>query len=342
MSYTPKHKDFKLPPDNTLPRTGKTEPYVFDDNIAIAVDIALATGRPLLVAGDPGSGKSRLAEAMATLMEWNYLDYTMTSRTRLEDLTADYDHLQRLHDAQTPAIHDARSRSRKRTQEDRMKPDWAYFKPGLFWWAFNKDSAARRGGNIQEAKLHRVTLEYPGTPTENPGHTNKTVLLIDEIDKAEPDLPNDLLEPLDRRRFTRPDGKHVNAGDDLEILTIITTNRERELPAAFMRRCVSLVLKAPIESKLETIAHHHFPDDKKHLDNDKFTELVQALAAKIITLRDQSKIQNRRPPSTSEFLDAVRAGDKLKIGVDDEVWKLIEQSLEQSVLIKDLNDKNDT
>ena len=102
-----------------------------------------------------------------------------------------------------------------------------------------------------------------------PDHANKTVLLIDEIDKAEPDLPNDLLEPLDRRRFSRPDGKHVEAGDDLEILTIITTNRERELPAAFMRRCVSLVLKAPDESKLQTIAHHHFPDSKNRLDNNR-------------------------------------------------------------------------
>jgi len=328
MTYTPKH--FKLPPDNTLPRTAITEPYVFDDNIAIAVDIALATGRPLLVAGDPGSGKSRLAEAMAALMKWNYLDYTMTSRTRLEDLTADYDHLQRLHDAQT------------RTKKEGMKPDWAYFKPGLFWWAFNSGSASRRGGDIDEAKQFKATLEYPGARTENPDHLNKTVLLIDEIDKAEPDLPNDLLEPLDRRRFSRPDGQHVEADDDLEILTIITTNCERELPAAFMRRCVSLVLKAPDESKLQTIAHHHFPDDKKHLDNDKFLELVQALATKIITLQNQAKNQNRRPPSTSEFLDAVRAGDKLKIGVDDEVWKLIEQSLEQSVLVKDLNDKNDS
>ena len=119
MTYIPKH--FELPPDNTLSRTNNTEPYVFNDNIAIAVDIALATGRPLLVAGAPGSGKSRLAEAMATLMDWNYLNYTMTSRSRLEDLTADFDHLARLHDAHT------------RTRDEGMKPEWAYFKPGIFW-----------------------------------------------------------------------------------------------------------------------------------------------------------------------------------------------------------------
>lgn len=320
MTYIPKH--FKLPPNNALPRTGNIEPYVFNDNIAIAVDIALATGRPLLVAGAPGSGKSRLAEAMATLLEWNYLHTTMTSRMRLEDLTADYDHLLRMHDAQT------------RSKEEGMKPDWAYLKPGIFWWAFNSITASTRGGNAEEAKQHNATLEYPGVVTVNQSNLNKTVLLIDEIDKAEPDLPNDLLEPLDRYRFTRPDGKQVDAFKDLEILTIITTNRERELPAAFMRRCVSLVLEAPDEDKLVNIAGHHFPDQK---DTAAFKKLSQAVAAKTISLQEQAVGLNRRPPSTSEFLDALKTCDKLKIDVEHKAWQLIEQS----ILIKDLNDKND-
>lgn len=324
-TYIPKHKDFKLPDDNTLPRTGNIEPYVFNDNIKIAVDIALATKRPLLVAGDPGTGKSRLAEAMAALMQWNFLSYTMTSQTRLEDLTADFDHLQRLHDAHT------------RSQQDGMKPDWAYFKPGIFWWAFNKETARFRSGEQSEAEKHNCVLKYPETITVPKNNSNKTVLLIDEIDKAEPDLPNDLLEPLDRKRFTLPDGKPLNANPGLEILTIITTNRERDLPAAFMRRCVSLVLQAPDAKKLQSIAHHHFQGIETKLPKDDFSYLVKELADKIIKLQEQANKQNRRPPSTSEFLDAVKAADQLKIGVDDQLW----QHIEQSTLDKDLSDKND-
>lgn len=321
--YTPKH--FSLPDDNTQPRTDKTEPYVFNNDIAIAIDIALATKRPLLVAGAPGSGKSRLAEAMATLLQWNYLSYTVTSRTRLEDLTADSDHLQRMHDAQT------------RTKDEGMKPDWAYFKPGIFWWAFNKESASCRSGTPAEAKKHQCTLDFPGSEAVNQEHANKTVLLIDEIDKAEPDLPNDLLEPLDRQQFSLPNGKKFAASSKLEILTIITTNRERDLPAAFMRRCISLVLQAPDSRKLQDIAYHHFKDTKTNLSNKRFNQLVPKIADKIIDLQTQAKTQNRRAPSTSEFLDAVKTCDQLKISIDDEIWILVEQS----ILNKDLSDKND-
>jgi MoxR-like ATPase len=208
-------------------------------------------------------------------------------------------------------------------------------KPGIFWWAFNCATASVRGGTAKKAQKHNAALDYPGLQTQVEANRNRTVLLIDEIDKAEPDLPNDLLEPLDRYRFTRPDGKQVEAVDGLEILTIITTNRERELPAAFMRRCVGLVLKAPDADKLVNIAEHHFPKPK---DADIFSKLTRAVADKTISLQEQANSLNRRPPSTSEFLDALKTCDKLNIDVEHEAWQLIEQS----ILIKDLSDKNDT
>lgn len=319
LDYTPKH--FKLT-DNLLRKIGSIEPYVFDNKIKIAVDIALTTGRPLLIAGAPGSGKSRLAEAMAAVLEWNYLNFTITSKTRIEDLTADFDHLQRLHDAHNQA------------SDKSLKPDWAYFKPGLFWWAFNKESARRRSGNEDEAKKLEVLLDYPGiAPTK---HINKTVLLIDEIDKADPDLPNDLLEPLDRRRFFDPNGKLILATPGLEILTVITTNGERELPAAFMRRCVTLVLAEPDAEKLKTIAGYHFKADEFGMDADSFAQLVESLANKTIELRTNAPKQSRRSASTSEFLDAVKAAAQLKTSLDDNTWQRVLQAIEHSILTKNL------
>lgn len=156
MNYTPKH--FNLPPKHTVAATDSTQPYVFSEDILIAVDVALATGRPLLVAGPPGCGKSRLAEAMAAVKGWNYLYHTMTSRTRLEELTGEMDHLRRLHDAQA--------------NDEDLKPDWAYRNPGIFWWAFKQESALYRGGSPESANEYKVTLAYPGVkrPQENNRH----------------------------------------------------------------------------------------------------------------------------------------------------------------------------
>ena len=99
MNYRPKHFD-KLANNGVLEKADGIEPYVFDERIAIAVDVALVTNRPLLVSGNPGCGKSRLADAIAAVQGWNLLARTMTSRTRLESLTAEVDQLRRLNDAQ--------------------------------------------------------------------------------------------------------------------------------------------------------------------------------------------------------------------------------------------------
>ncbi|MCI0734347.1 MAG: AAA family ATPase, partial [Methylococcaceae bacterium] len=201
MNYTPTYLK-NLPKNRILTKSGDDPPYVFSDDIVIALDVALATDRPLLVSGKPGCGKSRLAEAVAAVQGWSFLGKTITSRTRLEELTVEIDHLRRLNDAQV------------RESGARLKPDRAYYNPGLFWWAFNPGSAARRG-LTEETKEHGVDpLAYIGTERKQ---DSGIVLLIDEIDKAEPDLPNDLLEPLDRRSFSLPDGGKIEAERGLKI-----------------------------------------------------------------------------------------------------------------------------
>ncbi len=310
--YQPKH--FKLPKDYRYPgsATPKVEPYIFDERIAIAVDVALATDRPLLVAGPPGCGKSRLAEALAALLGWNYLATTMTSRTRLEELTVEVDHLRRLHDAHRGNT----------TDTDTLKPDAAYHNPGRFWWAFHPTSAHRRGCSVEVAEQHGIHLDFPGTQRIRPNQSQHCVLLIDEIDKAEPDLPNDLLEPLDRRSFGLPDGSTLEADSNQRLLTLITTNGERELPQAFLRRCVSLVLEEPDAAGLASIAKQHHPDAD--------VARIEAIAGRIMAFRKEAVNQTQRPPGTSEFLDAICACESLGIVVDDapnSTWGQIERAV---------------
>ena len=315
-----------LPATGILERRGgldPVDPYCFDDTIAIAVDVALATGRPLLVAGDPGSGKSRLADAVAAVQGWNLLSRTITSRTRLETLTAEVDQLRRLHDAN---VHRA---------GDTLKPDGCYLNPGIFWWAFAPATARCRGLPPPEARAHQAELDYPGIDRGR-GAPHDTVLLLDEIDKAEPDLPNDLLEPLDRRRFDLPDGVridgrgHIGAAEGAPtLLTIITTNGERELPPAFIRRCILLDLQPPEEpaaalARLVRIGSRHLPpaDEAEH-------RRIEAIAQLILEFRVKAREARLRPPGTAEFLDAIRACHRLRIEVSDQdpVWCRLEQAV---------------
>lgn len=308
--YAP--RNFTLPADYCHPGDAKREiePYLFSEQIVIAVDVALATRRPLLVAGAPGCGKSRLAEAMAAVLGWSLLTETMTSRTRLEQLTVEVDHLRRLHDAQRAA----------RPGGGELLPDAAYHNPGVFWWAFDPQSAARRGLGVEDAARHRLAdLSFPGNEPAQPGRPKGTVLLIDEIDKAEPDVPNDLLEPLDRLSFCLPDGAALKGDPQRKLLTVITTNRERDLPQAFLRRCVSLIIDEPGKEQLIAIATAH---------NAKVgVELVEAIADKLIALRKDAANERRRPPGTSEFLDAITACEELAIAVDSDLWRQIERAV---------------
>jgi MoxR-like ATPase len=308
MDYQP--KKFTLPEDG-IHLKGKNldhPPYVFTDKIAIAVDVSLATGRPLLVSGPPGSGKSSLAPVMSDILNWRYLHEVFTSRTRLEDLTGDIDQLRRLNDAQ-------------QRDENPLPERWAYLEPGILWWAYDQDSASRRGQDQKDIDnlIQQIGDNYalPDNPSEGLS-TNNVVILLDEIDKADPDLPNDLLEPLDRKRFDVPQGPTVNAKNKQQVLVIITTNEERELPPAFLRRCINLRLTDPDETQLLTIAKHHYPKVAQKLRSD--------IANKLIEQRDTAKELDLRPPSTSEYLDAIEACRKLKIKPDSDEWKLLAQA----------------
>ncbi|MEM7406416.1 MAG: MoxR family ATPase [Pseudomonadota bacterium] len=313
MAYQP--KKFVLPADGVLKKSGAHNPYVFNDRIAVAVDVALATNRPLLVSGVPGCGKSALAPAMARVLGYRYLATTLTSRTRLGDLTSEVDQLRRLHDAQLG--------------RGNLPPAWTYEEPGLLWWALNPASARLRGqSETAVANQERDGKAPDGTrtaslyvpPVEPPtrGDGPDVVLLLDEIDKAEPDLPNDLLEPLDVCRFNRPQGGGtVSAPKGFSWLVIITTNGERELPPAFVRRCITLELEEPGADELVDIGKKHFARVR--------VALLRAVADKVVSLRDEAAKSGRRAPATSEFLDAVRACADLGVTPESAVWAEVER-----------------
>lgn len=303
--------DFKFPENKIFPGNNDKNipPYIFNDNIKIALQVALVTRRPLLITGSPGCGKSTLARVIAEAHQASYLSYTFTSRSRLEDLTGEIDQLQRLHDAHAVAA----------TQE-KLLDDWCYYKPGLFWWGFDPNSAKRRGGKQDAVNKLGERFREPSKPKYLNDAAEGVVILMDEIDKAEPDLPNDLLEPLDNLGFTLPGIEPIVANSDW-YLVIITSNGERELPPAFLRRCVTLDLPDPNIDDLVKIAEQHIKPAATQKD------LYKKLAEKVITIATETK-NARRPPSTSEYLDAVKACIAFDIIPEDHdmTWQQIAQA----------------
>jgi MoxR-like ATPase len=275
--------------------------YVYSGRIELAVNVAIATRRPLLVAGPPGSGKSTLARSVARAKKWRYLEKVVTSRTQADDLMAGFDALRRLNDAQI--------------QGRDLLPDAAYVDPGVLWWAFDPESARRRGATddeIGEAGARWVDATYPVE-----GEGDDAVVLLDEVDKADPDVPNDLLEPLDLRAFTpRHSRVRVSAGERRKVLVIVTTNGERELPPAFLRRCVFLPLEAMQPAELVHVAETHFGEESS-------PGLYQTLAEWVVELRATAKKSGLREPGTAEYLDTVRACRELGLSPENQVWKQV-------------------
>ncbi|GAA3868976.1 MoxR family ATPase [Saccharothrix violaceirubra] len=250
--------------------------YLPSEKLDLAVEVARAARRPLLLYGDPGSGKSSLARYVASRDSLRYYDHVVTSRTTARDLLWTFDSVRRLGEAQVSGADIEPAR---------------YVHPGALWWAFDRDSAA------SSANPHEPYAEW------NSGRAKAgAVVLIDEVDKADPDVPNSLLVPLGDRRFDVSDlpvgNREIAEPDSCASLVVITSNEERDLPAAFVRRCVVYRVPPHDRQALRQIAAKRFPGSRFPLDH-----LTDAL----LSARNSAGDDRRRKPSTAEFLDAVRA-----------------------------------
>jgi MoxR-like ATPase len=271
--------------------------YEYTDELVLAVNVALVTGRLLLLRGEPGAGKSTLAADAARLLKWRYYEQVVSSSTSAEDLLFRMDHVGRIGDAMA------------RKAEARDRPS-NYLEPGVLWWAFAPESARLRG-----ADAHGLEAREPLARTWPLEDEFKApaVVLIDEIDKAEPDFPNALLVPLGSLSFhvrTSNADTVVQASPNMRPLVVVTTNEERDLPPAFVRRCVVVRLSAPSRkepgpTRLAAIARRHF--DEKQLD----ALTLKKLSDRYFDLRESALKHKLRAPSTAEFLDAARALNEL-------------------------------
>lgn len=302
--------------------------YLDDEKLRFVTEVAIVTQRPLLLRGEPGCGKSSFAPFVARNLKWRYYEQTVTGRTEAKDFLYQFDALARLRDAR---------------RADPMVDMSAgqYVTPGPLWWAFNRPAAlavADRAGAQGEVSSVEPFSELNGTRDPL-----RAVVLIDEIDKADPNVPNDLLEVLGTNRFSveeaalfvsrlevKPTGGKTSPNQYGALLTVITTNEERDLPAAFLRRCVTHTIAEPdtLEEKSARLLNiallHMQPLVDARKDGRK---MVGQITEKCLELRDDAKRKQRRGPSIAEFLDAVRFCLVRGIGPDHEEWKVVQQSV---------------
>jgi MoxR-like ATPase len=288
----PPQIDWKTPV-KLIDRPGLPEQYhLFDPESVVAIRAALAARRPLLVRGEPGVGKTQLAAAAAKVLKRPLVPKVVDSRTEAQDLLWEFDAIMRLADAQVAAGFSAE------TLQTRLEVG-NYVRPGPLWWAFDWDNAG------EQADRTRTPLPSYDSDVDP---RNGCVVLIDEIDKADPDVPNGLLEALGSGRFT-PLGhtKPVEVQGE-PPLVVITTNEERVLPNAFVRRCLVLELKLPRDDPalivhLVARAEVHFPDRAAVSQ-----ELFQKAAALLVRDRRAAREANVTPlPGQAEYLDLLRA-----------------------------------
>lgn len=226
-----------------------TSSYIATDDLMMAVNAAVTLERPILVKGEPGTGKTQLAVEVASSLDRPLHEWHIKSTTKAQQGLYEYDAVARLRDSQLG--------------DDRVHDIGNYIVPGKVWEAFESE-------------------EQP-------------VLLIDEIDKADIEFPNDLLRELDRMEFYVYETKKLVTARHRPII-VITSNNEKELPDAFLRRCFFHYIKFPDKDTMAQIVNVHFPDLKKNL-------LREALEA-FYKVRDVRGLKKK--PSTSELLDWIK------------------------------------
>jgi len=220
--------------------------YVATDDLKLAVNAAITLQRPLLIKGEPGTGKTMLAEEVASAIGLPLLQWHIKSTTKAQQGLYEYDAVSRLRDSQLG--------------DERVRSIENYIVKGVLWQAFDADEP--------------------------------TVLLIDEIDKADIEFPNDLLRELDRMEFHVYETRQMIRARHRPIV-MITSNNEKELPDAFLRRCFFHYIKFPDRETMQAIVDVHFPRLKKQLLKEALDSFYQ--------IRDLPGLKKK--PSTSELLD---------------------------------------
>ena len=227
-----------------------TENYVATQDLMLSVNAAITLKRPLLVKGEPGTGKTMLAEEVASALNLPLLQWHIKSTTKAQQGLYEYDAVSRLRDSQLSDV----------TGGERVKDINNYIIKGVLWQAFTADEPV--------------------------------ALLIDEIDKADIEFPNDLLREIDRMEFYCYETRQLIKAKH-RPLVFITSNNEKELPDAFLRRCFFHYIKFPDADTMRAIVAVHFPDLKK--------ELLSAAMKTFFDVRNLPGLKKK--PSTSELLD---------------------------------------
>jgi MoxR-like ATPase len=265
--------------------------HAFDMQSIEAVNAALAARRPLLVRGEPGIGKTQLAEAVATKLRRAFYPFTVDARTESRDLLWSFDAVMRLAHAQLCA---ALHKDEQTVERELAITNFVH--PGPLWWAFDAHSA-------QDASDGRPP---PGPPDNKVRQKNGWVVLIDEIDKAESDVPNGLLEALGAGQFTPLGYDQPITIRGVPPLIMLTTNEERVLPDAFLRRCLVLYLTLPRDDK-DLIAHLQ-ERGRAHFGSQTTDDVLREAARQLVADRRYAEQEQLSPlPGQAEYLDLVRA-----------------------------------